>query len=189
MSIYCAYTYLIHHKPTNTYYYGVRWKNIKQCKTPEEDLWIEYFTRSKRVKDLVEQYGKDSFEFQIRRKFNSVLAARKWETKVLRRMNVLSKPHTWLNRTDNKAILNEVHPRGTLGKTWRNKTTSDRNAVEKIGNKYTKNTFWIHNGTEKKMIPIGTEIPVGFMKGTGRTNKRPDLSLRNKMRAQERLSK
>ena len=189
MSIYSAYTYLIHHKPTNTYYYGVRWKNIKQCRTPEQDLWVKYFTRSRRVKELIKDYGKDSFDFEIRKKFENITKAREWETKVLRRINVLSKPNIWLNRTDNRAILNEVHPRGSLGKSWKNNKTSARNAIEKIGNAYTKNTFWIHSGTDKRMIPIGSEIPSGFIKGTGRTNKRPDLSLRNKMRAQERLSK
>jgi len=32
------------------------------------------------------------------------------------------------------------------------------------------------------MIPVGSEIPAGFIKGTGRKNKRPDLIVRNKLR-------
>ena len=182
MSIYTPYTYLIHHTPTNTFYYGVRWKNVRLCKTPEEDLWVSYFTRSKKVRQLIQKFGKDSFRYEIRKRFNDVSSARNWETKVLRRMRVLSKPNIWLNRTNNKAILNEVHPKGTLGKTWKNQKTTARNLVEKIGNTYTKNTFWIHNGSQKRMIPVGSEIPAGFIKGTGRKNKRPDLIVRNKLR-------
>lgn len=182
MSIYTPYTYLIHHIPTNTYYYGVRWKNVRLHKKPEEDLWVSYFTRSKKVKQLIEQFGQQSFNYEIRKKFDSVHAARNWETKVLRRMDVLSKPSIWLNRTNNRAILNENHPKGTLGKTWKNKKTTERNLVEKIGNKYTKSTFWVHNDSQRKMIPVGSEIPPGFIKGTGRTNKRPDLSDRNRLR-------
>lgn len=173
MTIYQSYTYLIHHVPTNTYYYGVRWQNIRLKRTPEEDLWIHYFTRSKKVKQLISEYGTESFKFQIRKKFNSVKQARSWETKVLKRMKVLSKPDIWLNRTDNKSILNETHPRGTLGKTWKNEYKS---RPDKIGNHNTKGTKWIYNEQEKRMISKDSPIPEGYQLGTGRTNKRPDLS-------------
>jgi len=98
------YTYLLHHIPTNTWYYGVRWAN--GCK-PDE-LWVSYFTSSNRVKALRDEYGDNSFEHEVRRKFDSVFSARDWEYKVLRRMKVISKPDQWLNRTDNKAIFNDV---------------------------------------------------------------------------------
>ena len=97
-------------------------------------------------------------------------------------MKVLSNPNLWLNRTDNRAILNETHPRGTLGKKWKSPKASLNNKTEKLGNKYTKNTFWVHNGEKRKMLPIGSEIPEGYVKGTGRKNKRPDLSERNRKR-------
>jgi hypothetical protein len=183
MSIYTPYTYLIRHIPTNTHYYGVRWKNVRLKKTPEEDLWVTYFTRSKKVQSLINEYGKDSFEFEIRKKFQTIDQARLWETKVLKRMRVLDNPQIWLNRTNNISILNESHPRGTFGKKWKNQRTTERNQVEKLSNQYTKGTFWIHNEFEKRMIPVGTEIPAGFARGTGRTNKRPDLALRNKLRS------
>lgn len=171
------YTYFIRHIPTNTVYYGVRWKNVKLNKTPEQDLWVEYFTRSSRVDQLIQKYGKDSFTVEIRQTFESINKAREWESKVLRRMKVLSKPNLWLNRTDNRAILNEVHPRGTLGKKWKNQY---KPAPHKEGNTYTKGTKWINNGISRKMIPKNDPVPEGFFLGTGRSNKRPDLAEYNK---------
>lgn len=180
MTTYNPYTYLIRHNPTGAVYYGVRWKNVRLSTQPEDDLWVNYFTRSTRVHKLIEEYGKDSFSVEIRKKFDSVDKARKWESEVLRRMKVLTKPWLWLNRTDNKAILNETHPRGTLGKSWINPTTSERNRTEKLGNQYTKGTKWINNGITKRMIPKNDPVPEGFILGAGRTNKRADLAEYNK---------
>ena len=105
MSIY--YTYLLKHIPTNTFYYGVRF--AEGCHPGE--FWKTYFTSSKKkIPELREQYGDDSFEFQIRKTFTDRQKAVDWESKVLRRMKVLESPELWLNRTDNKAILNEVQP-------------------------------------------------------------------------------
>ena len=109
MSIY--YTYLLKHIPTNTFYYGVR---FAEGSHPEE-FWKTYFTSSKKkIPELREQYGDDSFEFEIRKTFTDRQKAIDWESKVLRRMKVLENPEIWLNRTDNRAILNEVSP--TLGR-------------------------------------------------------------------------
>lgn len=63
--MYLAYTYYLCNKITNEFYYGSRYKNIKLERTPEEDFWIYYFTSSNKVKTLIDQYGKDSFEFKI----------------------------------------------------------------------------------------------------------------------------
>ena len=96
------YTYLLHHKPTGTFYYGARW--AKDCSP--NDFWIKYYTSSKKLIPLLRTlFGDDSFEFEIRRTFDDKLKARDWEFKVLRRMKVLKKPHVWLNRTDNKGFL------------------------------------------------------------------------------------
>ena len=99
------YTYLLHHVPTNTFYYGVRW--AKNCH-PDE-FWKTYFTSSKKlVPELRKKYGDDSFEFEIRKTFEDKKKAQEWEHKVLRRMKVLKKHNIWLNRTDNKAIIHEA---------------------------------------------------------------------------------
>ena len=183
------YTYLIKHIPTSTFYYGVRWKNVKLGLSPEEDLWKTYFTTSKIVKRIIKVYGIETFEVQVRKTFTCVEDARRWESKVLTRMNVLHRPDIWLNRTNNRAILNEVHPRGTLGKTWNNPVTSKRNRKEKLGNQFTKGTKWINNGVIRKMIPKNDLIPEGFVQGTGRTNKRPDVALFNKTKHPRRRTK
>ena len=63
--MYLAYTYLITNKITGQFYYGSRYRNIKFKRTPEEDFWIYYFTSSVRIKQLIGQYGKDSFDISI----------------------------------------------------------------------------------------------------------------------------
>ena len=93
------YTYLITHIPTDKKYYGVRF--AKGCNP--SDLWLTYFTSSKYVKSLIKDYGIESFNIEIRKIFNSVEKARKWETKVLKRMSV-SKRDDYINKTDNISI-------------------------------------------------------------------------------------
>ena len=63
------YTYLIKHTPTNKVYYGYRSANKVE---PHNDLWKAYFTSSTYVKDLISQYGIDSFEFEIRKIFAGI---------------------------------------------------------------------------------------------------------------------
>lgn len=99
------YTYFLYHKPTHKKYYGVRW--AKGCMP--EDLWTTYFTSSKYVKLLIQQYGKESFIFEIRKTFSDVNSAILWEKKVLRRLNVLTNEE-WLNKNISGSIKNDVHP-------------------------------------------------------------------------------
>jgi hypothetical protein len=89
------YTYLLTHIPTNTHYYGVRYK--KGCHPT--DFWTTYFTSSEHVAKLINQYGVDSFAFQIRKLFTNSMDARKWETNVLRRIDAVNRPD-FINRTD-----------------------------------------------------------------------------------------
>jgi hypothetical protein len=44
-----AYVYLI--RNTDQYYYGSRVGNVRNKLLPEDDLWKEYFTSSKRVRN------------------------------------------------------------------------------------------------------------------------------------------
>ena len=60
-----AYVYKITNIITNEFYYGYRYKNQKLGVTPENDLWIIYFTSSNRIKKEVQQYGKESFTTEI----------------------------------------------------------------------------------------------------------------------------
>lgn len=90
MSIY--YTYYIFNRITNQHYYGARWAD--NCHP--NDLWSTYFTSSKKVHELLEKYGPDSFDVQIRKLFDDKTKCRNWERKVLTRLKIKSKP-AWLN--------------------------------------------------------------------------------------------
>lgn len=105
------YTYLLKHKPTGLFYYGVRYS--KDCNP--EDFWVKYFTSSKSVKKLIENYGKDSFEYEIRKTFDSAEKAIMWENKVLKRLNVINNPK-FLNKTNNKAFSIESCSKSNKGK-------------------------------------------------------------------------
>jgi hypothetical protein len=107
------YCYHLYNKETKQHYYGVKWSNKV---APESDLWIKYFGSSKRVKKLIEQYGKDSFEVEIRKIFTdedrsvAIQKARNWEERVLTRLKIWEKKDVWLNRGINKAIFNDINP-------------------------------------------------------------------------------
>jgi len=60
-----SYVYFIRHNPTGKFYYGARYKHIEKNVLPKDDLWKEYFTSSKKVKELREEFGNISFEYKI----------------------------------------------------------------------------------------------------------------------------
>ena len=88
------YTYLIRHRPTGKVYYGFRAANKTE---PIDDLWKRYFTSSQKVQQLIEETGADSFDVEIRRIFETKEQAIAWETRVLRRCQVL-KDDRWINQ-------------------------------------------------------------------------------------------
>lgn len=88
------YTYLIKHRPTNRVYYGMRAANKVE---PEQDLWQHYFTSSPKVQQLIEETGRDSFDIEIRKVFETKEQAVAWETRVLRRCKVLQDDR-WINQ-------------------------------------------------------------------------------------------
>lgn len=89
------YTYLIGWSNHNLWYYGVRY--AKDC--DPDDLWITYFTSSKKVKEYREKLGEPDIK-QIRRVFDLPKVAKIWEDKVLARMNVRDNPK-WINMSNN----------------------------------------------------------------------------------------
>lgn len=91
------YTYLIKFNPTNKCYYGSRVKNVKLGLTPEQDLMINYTTSSKEINSLIKEYGIDAFEWEVRKTFNTVEEAVKWEKRVLTRCKVLNNRDKWFN--------------------------------------------------------------------------------------------
>lgn len=119
------YTYLIKHVPTDTYYYGIRYAHA--C-NPNE-FWNKYKTSSKHVKKLIEIYGADSFEYEIRKTFNDVDSARKWESTVLRRLDAANRKE-FINKTDNISISSEDAERGRKNRI---STLKHKEAVSKVG--------------------------------------------------------
>lgn len=137
------YTYLIKFIPTGQVYYGVRWANKV---APEDDLWKRYFTSSKYVKELIDEYGSEWFEYEIRRVFDDVDKARKWEEQVLIKMNVLNEDK-WLNKNNTIAInamKGENHP--MHGKTH------TKEVREKLSELRKNCTGWHHSKETKQKI-------------------------------------
>ena len=87
------YTYFLYHNPTGFKYYGSRYSKHAH----PDDFWKTYFTSSKKVKELISQYGKDSFCFKIRQTFDTREACIKWEQTVINRHKILFKKD-WLNQ-------------------------------------------------------------------------------------------
>ena len=88
-----SYTYLIK-CPNGKSYYGYRSANKT---SPEEDLWKVYFTSSKLVKELREQYSDDEFIATVDKTFTSADGARAYEENFLRKNNCV-RSDEWLNR-------------------------------------------------------------------------------------------
>lgn len=86
------FTYHIFNRITNQHYYGARWK--KGCHP--SDLWTTYFTSSKLVADLIELYGTESFDVEIRKTFETRRACQQWEQRVLTKLRVKTR-NDWLN--------------------------------------------------------------------------------------------
>jgi len=85
------YTYLIGWTKLGKFYYGVKFGRNCDPKT----FWKNYFTSSKKVHELIKSAG-DPDIIQIRKTFSSQKKAILWETKVLKRMKVLTNER-WLN--------------------------------------------------------------------------------------------
>jgi hypothetical protein len=89
------YTYFLLHKPTGLKYYGVKFSKRSNPKL----FWVPggYYSSSVKVKELITQYGADSFKAEVRKTFNSVEDAVKYEYKFLRKVNAVAK-NDWLNQ-------------------------------------------------------------------------------------------
>jgi hypothetical protein len=95
---YKAYTYLLKFKPENKFYYGVRFKNVRLNRHPEDDFMIHYTTSSEQINNLIIEHGVDAFEWEIRKTFDTANQAIAWETKVLTRLMVKDRVD-FLNKT------------------------------------------------------------------------------------------
>jgi len=119
-----SYTYLIK-CPNGKSYYGYRSANKT---SPEEDLWKVYFTSSKLVKELREQYSDDEFIATVDKTFTSADDARAHEENFLRKNNCV-RSDEWLNRGNaGKDFFTKGHSdetRRKLSEAAKRRTRSD----------------------------------------------------------------
>lgn len=115
MRIYKSYTYLIGWTALDKWYYGVRWGNIKQNKLPNEDLWVNYFTSSKYVKEFRKIHGEPDF-IKIDKTFDNISDALNYEKHKLLLEDVLNN-NRWINKGlggyINPSIMKERFKTGT----------------------------------------------------------------------------
>lgn len=121
------YTYLIKHRPTGKVYYGFRAANKV---SPSEDLWKHYFTSSPKVQQLIDQTGRESFDVEIRRIFETKEQAGAWETKVLRRCKVLE-DDKWINQNIAGYVMPTEESNKKISDFWKGKPKS-KEQIEKI---------------------------------------------------------
>lgn len=116
MNIYTAgdrtpYTYIVTHTPSGHRYYGSRYS--KHCQP--SDLWVEYFTSSQKIKDLIAQDGIDAFTVSIRKTFNTVSKCREWESRFLHRIDARSND-TWINAHNGGSDFYNASPASAITK-------------------------------------------------------------------------
>ena len=121
------YTYVVAHLPTGKRYYGSRYS--RRC--DPSDLWVSYFTSSRRIRQMVKEEGKGAFVASVRRIFPSIETCLRWETFVLRRLGV-PKNDRWFNKSIGgkrfySSLARERNP--NYGKHW----TIPQEVRDKIG--------------------------------------------------------
>jgi len=146
------YTYLVKHKATGKVYYGSRCKNFtKFNRTPLEDFWNHYTTSSENINNIIKQEGKDAFDFEIRRTFDSIEKMAIWETKVLKRSRVLERQDIWLNgNIAGKKILTESGAK-KISETHKDKPKSEAHKKKLSNSNIGKNAGRIQTAAHRKL--------------------------------------
>jgi hypothetical protein len=101
------YTYFVKHLPTGMKYYGSKYgKDADPTK-----FWIEggYYTSSRKVKLLIEQYGVESFECRVTRVFETAEQALAHEYKFIEKVGAVKKAD-WLNENNGGEKFYNVGP-------------------------------------------------------------------------------
>lgn len=101
------YTYYVRHKQTGIKYYGVRWANVKENRTPADDFCKIYFTSIRTsqfswFKAALEANIED-FEYRIHYTFDSPAEALEYEMSITKR---IYRRKDWANMGSGKAIDN-----------------------------------------------------------------------------------
>jgi len=96
------YTYFIKWSTLQVSYYGCRY--ARNC--DPTDLWVDYFTSSKRVAAVRREHGEPDI-IQVRKVFDTPAQCTDWEARVLLRLRVGAKNAAYLNlRPGNKSWNN-----------------------------------------------------------------------------------
>jgi hypothetical protein len=144
-----CFTYLIGWKELDLWYYGVRYgKNVEP-----KSLWDTYFTSSKHVFKVREEYGEPDIR-EIRKTFGkNSKKAKVWEEKVLRRLNVC-KNRKWLN-------ISNINSFRGVEKSWNEGLTKENNETLKlISQKISKSKLGIPmSDSGKKILKIKRSTP------------------------------
>lgn len=167
------YTYHIFCTTTQQHYYGSRYS--RNCSP--NDLWTTYFTSSRVVKRLIEQYGPGAFEVEIRRTFQTREQAIDWEFRVLTRLNAANR-EDWINQHNGKGRVRS-------GFRDRKHTEESKRKIgqSKIGRK--RPDLSERNRRQNPAV-IGRVLSEETKRKIGLANKgkkRPDLAERNRKRA------
>ena len=129
-----AYTYSIHHLPTNKIYYGVRKSTII-------DIGTYYFSSSKLIKQMLLLEPIENFKFKVRKKFPSYEEARLYETRVLSRIKAVTNPNV-LNQAVSSPRLCSKNPvaekqrriaiSNAMKELWKDSTYKDNQTFHKV---------------------------------------------------------
>lgn len=197
MNIYSPFTYCITFKPTGQCYYGVRTR--KNCHPGE--LWTTYFTSSKRVRRLIEEFGTSAFDFEIRQTFSNKADAIAWEHRVLTKLDVVNNTK-WLNENVGgkqfvtRDTLTEEHKRNAAnaqrGKKKKpcseerkrkiseaNKGTAPPNKGKKMSDEFRKKMSAVRKGS-KASAETRAKISAGGMGRIHSSETREKMALKRK---------
>ncbi len=160
------YTYLIGWSKFNKWYYGVEYSNNKNKIANPSNLFTSYFTSSNYVSNFITENGNPDI-IQIRKTFNNAEEARNWEYKVLKRLNVV-KLTKWLNKTDNKSIINDEETMIKIGKCVSEKLKGRKITQEHIerviATKRKNNKKMEISEENRKLIIEATHTPIANKK-------------------------
>lgn len=85
------------------------------------DLWTTYYTSSETIKEMIKEYGADSFRAEVRKVFETAEQALSWEHRVLSRVDAANNAQ-WINKSNG-------------GRTFKSPDTHSPEAREKMSKK------------------------------------------------------
>ena len=99
------YVYWIKNNNTGIKYFGVRWDNVRQKKTPIQDFGKAYFSSGKLKNDF--KKNPENFETKLIATFDTIEEARDYELKQTKK---IYKNKRYANASAYPAIINKIHP-------------------------------------------------------------------------------